>query len=436
MNVRQAALKCLIKILEHNNFYDETYNFYAEKTDNPSDLKNTVSGAVKFKITLDYFINRISSKKINRLSPEVRNILRLGIFELEFLKRPEYAVVNSYVELCSRLDKNAVSFVNAVLRSFIRKRNSINFQEKESGEIKFLSIRYSHPEWLIEKWIKAYGREETEKICKYNNKPAKITLRINPLKITKDKLLNIFKEQNIDFTLSEVSENCLKVAAAGNIKNIPGYNEGFWVVQGESSSLVSEILDPQPGEKILDFCAAPGAKTTHIAALMQDKGKITAVDISSKRIRKITENCARLGVNSVKTVIGDAAELDFREGFDRVLADVPCSNTGVFSARPDARWRKNPDDIQNLTVLQMKILKNAAKQLKPGGILVYSTCSIEPEENELLINQFLLENKNFAAENFKPGKVFDDKESPGILRILQSGYNIDGFFMAKLKKLS
>ncbi len=433
MDIRQAALKCLIKTLEHDKIYDETYNFYAEKVNNPFELKNIFSGAVKYKLTLDYFIDKISSKKISQLSPEVRNILRLGIFELEFLKRPDYAVVNSYVELCREVDKKAVKFVNAVLRNFIRKKDDIIPQQSRLGETKYLSILYSHPEWLVKKWIKTYGRERAEKICEYNNSPAKVTLRVNTLKISKNDLLDVFTEKNINFTESEISKDCIIVTGSGNIKNIPGFREGFWAVQGESSSLVSEVLAPEPGELVLDFCAAPGTKTTHIAMLMQDKGKITAVDISAERLKKIEENCKRLGVKSIKTLAGDAVKLDFAEKFDRVLIDVPCSNTGVFAGRPDARWKKTPESIEDLSQLQMKILKNAAIQLKPGGILVYSTCSIEPEENELLIKRFIKENKNFTPENFRIEAAFGSEKFPGFLQILQSEHNIDGFFIAKLR---
>ena len=435
MDVRFAALKCLIKILEQGFFYEEAFKLYAEKVNNPSELTNIVSGTVKFKITLDYFIEKISSKKLKKLSPNIRNILRLGIFELEFLQRPDYAAVNSYVELCKKLDKNMTSLVNAVLRNFIRKRDTIMPDEKELGVIKFISIKYSHPEWLVEKWLKTYGREETEKICEYNNKPAKTSLRVNTLKISKGVLIDLLKKNTVDFEESLYNENCIIIKHSGNIRKLPGYKEGFWIVQGESSSLVSEILDPQPGEEILDFCAAPGVKTTHIAALMQNKGEITAVDTSFERLKKINENCERLGITAIKAITGDAAKLQFDKKFDRVLVDAPCSNTGVLAARADARWQKKPEDIKSLSELQMNILKNAAKQLKPGGILVYSTCSIEPEENIFLINRFLEENKDLIPENFKQGHAFGDKEFPGMLQILQSKYNIDGFFIAKLKKM-
>ncbi len=436
MDVRLAALKCLVKILEHKNYFDEVFNDFAQKTNSPSELKNTVAGAVRHKITLDCYIDKVSSKKLRKLSPNVRNILRLGVFELEFLQRPGYAAVNSYVDLCKKIDKPAVNFVNAVLRNFIRQRAGISPREEALGEIKFLSIKHSHPEWLVKRWIELYGRHETEKICEFNNRPSKTSLRINTLKSSKDELLKLFTENSISFEQSLFSQNCLIINNAGNIKKIPGYEEGFWAVQGESSTLVSEVLDPQPGERILDFCAAPGSKTTHIAALMEDKGEITAVDMNPERLKRVSENCKRLGVGSVKVIAQDASEFCFSGEFDRVLADVPCSNTGVLASRPDARWQKNPRDIESLTALQMKILNNAAKQLKPGGILVYSTCSIEPEENELQVNRFLSENSGFSLEDFTLSRGFAGEVFPGKLQILQPKYGIDGFFIAKLKRVT
>jgi len=434
MDVRHVALKCLIKILEQSRFYEETFNLYAKEVTNPAELTNLVAGAVKHKGTLDYYIGKISSRNIKRLSPEVRNILRLGIYELEYLKKLDYAAVSSYVELCKDIDKKSAAFVNAILRNFIRKKDRIMLQRSELSAVKYFSLKHSHPEWIIQNWINSYGEDETEKICEYNNKPPKLSLRVNTLKISVEKLIKLFEKHEIEFEKSLFNKNSLIIKNSGNIRKLPGYEEGFWVVQGESSSMVCEVLDPQPGEKILDFCAAPGVKTVHIATFMGNTGRITAVDVSLKRIKRITENCKRLGVEIVETVAKDARNVKFEESFDRILVDAPCSNTGVFAARPDARWQKKPEDIDNLSVLQLELLQCAAQFLKPDGILVYSTCSIEPEENELLIKSFLNKNEDFILEKFRPADAFE--EAPGILQILQSKHNIDGFFIAKLRKTS
>lgn len=414
MEVRQAALKCLVKVLEHNASYDETIDYYASIADSPSDLINTLAGAIKYKLALDYFIGKISSKGVKKLSPEVRNILRLGVFELEYLQRPEYAVVNSYVNICRKLDKKSAPFVNAVLRNFIRKRPEISIKEDD------LSTRYSHPAWLVDKWLTNYGTEKTEKILAFNNKPPKTVLRLNRLKTSKNELVQLLKENNINFKESSNCDDCLILENSGNVRNLPGYSEGLWVVQGESSAMVTPILDPQPDEAILDLCAAPGSKTSHIASLMGDKGEITAVDISSKRLERVKQNCDRLGIKSVKVMEGDAQTINLNIKFDRILVDAPCSNTGVLGKRPDARWNRKPEDIHSLAKLQLEILNNAATMLKSGGVLVYSTCSIEPEENCQVIEKFLEVNSALMLESSK--------------LILQSEYDIDGFFIAKLTK--
>jgi len=434
MDVRLSAVKCLIKILEQNKTSDEVINSYAEKVGSISELINLTAGAVKSKLTLDFLIENISSRPLKKISPPVKNILRAAIYELEYLKAPDYAVINSYVEISKLYDKNSSNFVNAVLRNFLRKKDEIKFPNIEENPCEAISIKFSHPAWLVERWIKTYGIEETIKICEFNNKIPAISIRINTLKISKSEVMDLFRENNIQFKESLVSDECLRLENQGNIKNIAGYKEGFWAVQGESSALVAKILNPLKGERILDLCAAPGGKTAHIAALTENTGEIIAVDISKDRIKKIKENCERLGITCVKTFVSDA-ETFSDSSFDRILTDVPCSNTGVFSKRPDARWKRKPEDIKNLVEIQLKILQNAAKLLKEGGVLVYSSCSIEPEENILLIQEFLKINNDFAFEDISKYLLWEKQGNGGYIQVLQSTYNIDGFFIAKLKKL-
>jgi 16S rRNA (cytosine967-C5)-methyltransferase len=434
MENRLAALRCLIEILEYDKLYDEIVNNYAKKVVNPAELVNTVSGTVKIKMLLDYFIEKITSKPLSKSSSYVRNILRLGIFELEFLKRPDYAVINSCVALSKPFEKDSSGFINAVLRNFLRKRQDLNIQEPD--QVKFLSIKYSHPEWMIEKWVKNFGVEETEKICNFNNSPPKISIRINSLKILESRLIDLFKKNNINFKKSPIFKDCFILKNPGNINKLAGYEDGFWVVQGEASCLVSEILNPQPGETILDFCAAPGSKTLHIASLMKNQGKIVAVDISESRLEKIRSNILRLGVEIIEIMQGDASEIKFEEKFDRVLIDVPCSNTGVLNKRPDARWKRKPEDLKTLAELQLKILNNAANFVKLGGIIVYSTCSIEPEENHLVVEKFLKHNSDFLPEPFKIKNLIDGNDNDGKFQILPSKHDTEGFFIAKFERLS
>jgi len=435
MEVRLTAVKSLIKILEQNKTSDEVINSYADKVSSIAELINLTAGTVKFKLTLDFFIENISSRLLKRLSPPVKNILRAAIFELEYLKKPDYAVINSYVKISKLYDKKSAGFVNGVLRNFLRKRNEINFPSIEENPVKAISIKFSHPAWFVEKWIKTYGVDKTIKICEFNNKIPVISIRINSLKASKSEVIDLFQQNNVEFEESLISDECLIFKNPGNIKNLAGFKEGYWAVQGESSSLVAKILDPHDKERILDLCAAPGGKTAHIAGLMGNSGEIVAVDISKDRIKKIEENCERLGITCVKTVVSDASTFFDDCRFDKILIDAPCSNTGVFSKRPDARWKRTQEDIKKLTEIQLKILQNASGLLKEGGTLVYSTCSIEPEENILLVREFLKNNKDFVFEDIS-GFLPHQKEShDGYIQILQSTHNTDGFFIAKFKKL-
>ena len=435
MEVRLTAVKSLIKILEQNKTSDEVINSYADKVSSIAELINLTAGTVKFKLTLDFFIENISSRLLKRLSPPVKNILRAAIFELEYLKKPDYAVINSYVKISKLYDKKSAGFVNGVLRNFLRKRNEINFPSIEENPVKAISIKFSHPAWFVEKWIKTYGVDKTIKICEFNNKIPVISIRINSLKASKSEVIDLFQQNNVEFEESLISDECLIFKNPGNIKNLAGFKEGYWAVQGESSSLVAKILDPHDKERILDLCAAPGGKTAHIAGLMGNSGEIVAVDISKDRIKKIEENCERLVITCVKTVVSDASTFFDDCRFDKILIDAPCSNTGVFSKRPDARWKRTQEDIKKLTEIQLKILQNASGLLKEGGTLVYSTCSIEPEENILLVREFLKNNKDFVFEDIS-GFLPHQKEShDGYIQILQSTHNTDGFFIAKFKKL-
>jgi len=435
MDVRIAALKSLNKILYKNSSSDDVLNYYSKQVFISSELKSLVAGVIRNKLTLDYFIANISDKKLKDLSNNVLNALRLALYELEFLETPDYAVLNSYVELIKHSDLKSGAFINGVLRNFIRKRTEITFPDIEKDPVPAISIKYSHPEWMVERWLPNYGIDDTVKICKYNNLSPKLTIRTNTLKISKEKLKTFFKENDVSFTDDRMVSNCLILHQKGDIREIPGFKEGYWLVQSESSSLVSIVLDPKENEKILDLCAAPGGKTTHIAALMNDKGKIKAVDLSSKRLEKVKENCLRLGIDSVEYEAADAKEYTTKEQFDRILIDAPCSNTGVLAKRIDARWKKTKEDIKNLAKLQLEILNNAAKLIKSGGIIVYSTCSIEPEENQEVITKFLEKNIDFKLDKIAPYLTWEIEEDKGYFQILQSKQNIDGFFIARFKKL-
>lgn len=434
MDVRLAALKSIIKIFNKNLLIEDIVKNYESKVFIASELKGLVTGVVKNKLTLDFYIKNISSRSLKDINIEILNILRLAIYELEFLNNPEYAVIDSYVDLSKKYNQKTAPFVNGVLRNFLRDKSKIKFPDINKQPVEHISLKYSHPKWMVENWVKSYGVQDTVRICIFNNLPSKLIMRVNELKTSINKLEKIFKEENIHFNEVLKCSCCIEVHKKGDIKKIPGFNRGLWLVQSVSSSLVANVLDPQEGEKILDICAAPGGKTTHIAGKMKNKGKVFALDINKKRLKKVEENCKRLGVDIVKTIDCDARKYITDKLFDRILIDAPCSNTGVLAKRTEARWNKTQEDINNLSKIQYDILKNSSKLVKQGGIVVYSTCSIEKEENVDVINKFLENNPEFKLDKINNYLPWDETEDHGYIQILQSKHNIDGFFIARLIK--
>lgn len=429
MDARENALKALIELSNNSNFeFEKIFNNYSQKSSYKADFGMLMHGVIRHITYLDFLIEKIYSKKPKFLQVAVRNLLRLGIFEINFNNTPDYAVVNSYVELAKKYTPRAVSLINAVLRNFLRKKNEIIFPE---NFIDRLSIKYSHPKWMIKRWIRHYGEDEIEEILSFNNTSYGLWVRVNTLKISVEDFLNLLRENEIEFERDEILPECIKINYKGEIDKLLGYKEGYWAVQGLSSCLVSKILAPEKNDFILDVCAAPGAKTAHIAALMKNTGRIISVDKSAKRLEKVLQNIERLGLDNVECVVKDAINYDFGEFFDKILVDAPCSNTGIFSKKPDAKWNKTIEDIESLAKIQLDILENASNYLKPNGTLVYSTCSIEVEENILVVNKFLSKHPNFELEPF-----YIPYETTGTLQILPHEFGMEGFFIAKFKRIN
>lgn len=427
MDAREASLKALIEI-SYNKDFDKVFSDYVQKTEYRADFGQLVNGVIKNISYLDFFIEQISQRKPKFLQNDVRNILRLAFFELEFTQTPDYAIVNSYVEMTKIHNNKAVSFVNALLRNFIRKRDKIILPK---NQLDSLSIKYSHPKWMIKRWILHFGKDEIENILQFNNSSYGLWVRVNTLRISVNAYLSLLVENEIEYEQNEFLPECIKVKYKGNIEKLTGYKEGYFIVQGLASSLVANVLEPDVNQKVLDICAAPGGKTTHIAAMMNNTGSIIAVDSNRHRLEKLEQNVDRLDIKNVTIMTKDATKLDFNKKFDRILIDAPCSNTGVFCKRPDAKWKKSIEDIEELAKVQYKILANCSRYLNVGGTLVYSTCSIEPEENMLVVHKFLQNHKNFEL---KPFNV--PCETEGTLQLVPSEFGMEGFFIAKLTKKS
>jgi 16S rRNA (cytosine967-C5)-methyltransferase len=360
-----------------------------------------VYGIVRWQATLDWLISR----KTRNFPPKplLQDLLRLGLYQIFWLDRiPNHAAVNETVELAKRNRLSAqAGFINAVLRGYLREFDGTKqlLRDLKRNEP---HIGYSHPEWLVQRWQKRWGQESTLRLLEWNNSPPKTYARVNTLKADPGKLLAQWRDENVEYDFVRydwIEENLVfELKSHPPLARLRSFQQGLFYVQDPSTLLAVRALDPKSGRTILDLCAAPGGKLTYIAQLMNNEGRLFAHDLSPERLKLVEENCTRLGVTCVQQVLPPALSTRPSTLFDRILLDAPCSNTGVMRRRVDLRWRIKPEEISRLCAVQLDLLRQAVSQLKPGGTLVYSTCSLEPEENQSLIGDFLSAHKNLKLE--------------------------------------
>ena len=383
-------------------------------------ISEIVYGTVSWKLTIDEIIKKYSNIKIKKISPWILNILRMSIYQIVFLNKvPKSAAVNEGVNLSKKYGhKASTNFVNAILRK-VNKSDYDEFFEIKN-DVERISKTTSMPIWIVEKLLEQKEVEDVEQICKNSNIRPKLYIRINTLKINKQELMNKLKEENIEYKDTD-SEYFLELKEIRNIENVKSFKQGLYTIQDKQAGQVSIILNPKPNERLLDACSSPGGKTTYLAELMKNKGEIKAWDIYPHRIKLVKDNYTRLGITIIQEEIKDATiyEEKYFESFDKILLDVPCLGLGVIKRKPDIKWKRKPEDIEEITKTQEKILQNCSKYLKKGGELVYSTCSILKEENEKIIENFVEKNNNFEIK--KQLLTFQNE-------------NTDGFFICKIKK--
>jgi 16S rRNA (cytosine967-C5)-methyltransferase len=427
-----------------------------------------VYGIVRWQATLDWLIARKTDGREQK--PALQNLLRLGLYQIFRLDRiPDHAAVHETVELAKQNGFGAqAGFINAVLRGYLREADAT---KKLLGELKTTqpALGWSHPEWLVARWQKRWGIEKTAALLEWNNTPPKTFTRVNTLKFRRGELhesqtsriksgtritrpsefkdagdlLTRWHDENVEYDFVRrdwLEENLVfELKSHPPLSSLASFRDGWFYIQDPGTLLAVCKLGPQPGETILDFCAAPGGKTTFIAQLMDNQGRIVAQDVSEERLKWIQENCARLGVTCVETLLNDSPCSRGRQSahslpsedqrrltsaatklFDRILVDAPCSNTGVMRRRVDLRWRIQPEEIERLRTAQLDLLQQAATRVKPGGILVYSTCSLEPEENGEVVKQFLGDHAGFKLESERELLPFVD--------------NVDGAYVVRMKR--
>jgi 16S rRNA (cytosine967-C5)-methyltransferase len=403
-------------------------------------LTELVYGSVRRQLTLDTLIDQLAKKPSQSQPRDLRTILHLGLYQLRYQERiPASAAVNTTVELAKENGfAGLTGFVNGLLRQYIRLSDKAQDPlVLPENPVERLGVLHSFPAWIVQGWFAQLGLTETEQLCEWMNQTPTIDLRVNILRATVEQVESAFISAGILVSRVPHLPQALRlINPAGAIQNLPGFTQGWWTVQDASAQLVSHLLDPQPGEVVIDVCAAPGGKTTHIAELMGDQGVIWAGDRQSSRLKKLRENIQRLNLASIQTYIGDGRDLpQFQQIADRVLLDAPCSGLGTLHRHADARWRQTPESVQELVVLQKQLLFNTSSFVKKEGILVYATCTLYPLENEQLITEFLTAHPHWRVE-FPPVNLSYPScdQSFGWLKVWPHQQHMDGFFMVRLKK--
>ncbi|MCM3756668.1 16S rRNA (cytosine(967)-C(5))-methyltransferase RsmB [Sporosarcina aquimarina] len=436
-NVRDAALSILLEVSRNqaysNLLLTRTMKTYAIKDQDKPLLTNLTYGTLQYRLTLDYYLEPFIKGK---LDDWVRDLLRMSLYQIVYLtKIPPHAAVNEAVEIAKRRGhKGTTGLVNGVLRSVLRQ--GVRSIGEETDDVKRLSLETSHPEWLIRRWIDQYGMKDTAEMAQANNVPPTNTARINTVQTTIEKALHQLKSEGAKVELGKVVPEAV-YCHSGNIANTYTYSKGWLTIQDESSMLPVYALDVHPGMKVLDMCAAPGGKTTQIAEHLADTGEVHAHDLHEHKLDLIEENAERLGLKSIWTSSGDSRELtDTYDAntFDRILVDAPCSGLGVIRRKPEIKYNKTEADLESLTKVQAELLETAWTLVKPGGKIVYSTCTVDKTENDGVVLQFLERH----PEAVKLVPEFFEQEGlatpNGMLQVLPQHFGSDGFFAATLQK--
>lgn len=444
--VREAIVALLLRIEQDSGYSHLLIDNEIKSRKIPSRdealLTEIVYGTIQRKLTLDYYLDGfIDTKK--KMQPWVRMVLRMSVYQMIFLdKVPDHAIIHEAVEIAKhRGHKGIASLVNGVLRSLQRK--GVPDTSKIDRVSKRISIETSHPEWLVKRWISMYGYDITRDMCHANLERKALSVRVQPLKISREAAMDELEKSGFETSVSEFSNQGI-IIDKGNILKTKLFSDGYVTIQDQSSMLVAEMLQAVPGMDVLDACSAPGGKATHIAEKMENEGTITAYDLHAKKVKLVDGKASGLNLSIINTSKGDARKLHQThdlQSFDRILVDAPCSGLGVIRGKPDIKYNKQEDDIVHLSKIQLDILDKTAPLLKKGGLLIYSTCTVDKQENDEVVQAFLVNNPNFILDS----SFFDElppkiKNSPGLtesgLQLYPQTFYTDGFFLTRFTKVA
>ena len=450
-NTRELVLDVLMEVLEKGTYSHlvirdvlDKYNY--SKTRDKAFVKRMAEGTLERLIQIDYILDQFSKVPVSRMKPLIRNLMRMSVYQMLFMDSiPDGAVCNEAVKLAGKRGFKGLSgFVNGVLRNIARNKEKLPYPDRNENEKQYLSVRYSMPEWLIEKWISSYGKEKTEAMLEDLLKEHSVTVRLREeMKSTeKNAWIGNLKEAGVEIKEHAYFPYAYLIKHVSGIKNLPGYEEGWFTVQDVSSMLVAEaagvcktgVID---NFLVVDVCAAPGGKSMHMAEKLSGSGKVIARDLSEYKVSLIRDNIERMGYQNIEPQVYDACKMDetLLGRADVVLADLPCSGLGIMGKKRDIKYRITKEGMAELVRLQQQILDVVWQYVKPGGVLIYSTCTINPDENDHMV-EWILEHYPFELESLAPflPEVLLEEGKDGMLQLFPGIHETDGFFLARLRR--
>ena len=441
-DARSLAVKILTRVERTDAYLDKLIDFEIRTellNDYDKSLLNEIChGVIRWMRRLDWFLNGFYRGNWEKCTPEIKNTLRVALYQILFLNKiPDFAAVNEAVEFVKRIStQKHADVVNGLLRTIIRTKNDLVYPTREIDEVKYLGIMQSHPNWMVKRWIDRFGFDDASLLAESNNKRPILTLRVNTLKTSKEDVFKRFDERSIVYRTCRYIDYFVTLRLMSKIYLDEDFKDGKYTVQDESAGLPAVLLKPVENDTILDMCAAPGGKSTHIAQLLGGKGKVYSVDKFEAKIKMMKQNAERLGITNIEFIQDDASDLQDERvkdlKFDKILLDAPCSGLGVLSKKPEIRWKREFEDILALNEIQRNLLNSAVKYLKPGGVIVYSTCSTEKEENMDIVNDFLEKNPDFKIDNASQYVKAELVNAEGCIETFPHRHNIDGSFAARL----